>query len=185
VTQRETNDDIFATVESTEKALLLVDKLIEGGVSPDDLSVLMKADNPPPDEVQHMMNEEHAGVTLISAKDAEHDSTGSAMGIGPAATMAALPLIGFGLVAGAGGLATALFAVVGATGAAAMAGVVTNTLISKGIEPEHINAIHNGEALVGVTCPVDEKHALTIKSTILKHGGKLLASKPIPTREED
>jgi hypothetical protein len=133
-----------------------------------------REDRQPGDDIERAAK---TGISTTTAADAGAGAlkgAGWGAGIGIIAAIASLAVPGFGLVLGAGALATAIGAAAATTGAGAVAGAVTGYLKDQGME-EHVaasyeNNIRNGGALIAVTFPSGNLQEAQIREVLEKYG---------------
>ncbi len=132
------------------------------------------------DEVNDTYKSEKAakqGISTTTAADAGHAAiTGGAvgLGVGAIAAVASLLIPGFGLVVGAGALATAIGGMVATTGAGAVVGGVTGFLKDQGVE-EHVaqrygETVTGGGAILAVNVPSNDIDEAKARELLEKYG---------------
>lgn len=117
------------------------------------------------------------GISTTTAADAGHAAiTGGAvgLGVGAVAAVASLLIPGFGLVVGAGALATAIGGMVATTGAGAVVGGVTGFLKDQGVEEQvaqHYGAtVTGGGAVLAVNVPSGDVEEVKARELLEKYG---------------
>lgn len=171
-------NNIFATLPDTESATKAVGALLDHGVQPIDMSVLMKTMPVIEGEAQDLREHAQKGITVTTVGDATTGAmkgAGIGLGLGAVAAIASVALPGVGIVLGGGALATAIAGLAGATAAGAVAGGVTGYLVDQGVEPHHVQSftstVETGGALIGVTCPSGDVDGFHIRNLLEKYGG--------------
>jgi hypothetical protein len=118
-----------------------------------------------------------SGISTTTAADAGAGAikgAGWGAGLGIVAAIASLAVPGFGIVLGAGALATAIGAALATTGAGAVAGAMTGYLKDQGMEEQvaahYEKTVRNGGALLAVTFPSGNADEAQIHEILNKYG---------------
>lgn len=175
-------ETIYATFVDADTATKVVGSLLDRGVRPEDLSILVKDGTVRTDERPMDANDvrtaAETGISTTTAGDATSGAVkgvGIGLGVGVLAALAAVMVPGFGMVLGGGALATALGGVAGAGAAGAVAGAVTGYLKDQGIDDASVEqiskTIESGGALVSVSTPSGEVTTGDIEAVFQKYGG--------------
>ncbi|MEQ1935716.1 MAG: hypothetical protein ABL962_17810 [Fimbriimonadaceae bacterium] len=179
-------DNIFASLPDAESATKAIGALLDHGVQPVDMSILMKSLPSIEGEAHDVREQAQKGITVTTVGDAATGAikgAGIGLGLGAVAAVASVALPGVGIVLGGGALAAAIAGLAGAAAAGAVAGGVTGFLVDQGVEPHHVQsltaAIDTGGALVGVSCPSGDADGFHIRSILEKYGGTV---HPLPMR---
>lgn len=186
------HETIYACFIDGETATKAVGALLDHGVRPNDISVLVKdglypMENP---EGDARKSAEH-GITVSTPEDAgvgAAKGTGVGLGVGVLAALAAVTIPGVGLVLGGGALAIALAGVAGAGVAGAVAGGLTGLLKDQGVNEDqalhYSNRILAGGSLVSVYTPSNGVPAETVMAIFAKYGSSDLVparvANPVP-----
>lgn len=186
------HETIYACFVDADTATKAVGALLDHGVRPNDISVLVKdGQNPTATlEGEPQKSAEH-GITVTTAADAGAGAakgTGVGLGVGVLAALAAVAIPGVGLVLGGGALAIALAGVAGAGVAGAVAGGITGLLKDQGVsegQALHYNdRILAGGSLVSVYTPSNDVTAETVMAIFAKYGSNDLdhtrVANPVP-----
>lgn len=151
-------DNIYASLPNHESAVKAVGALLDHGVKPENISILMKTMPSIDNEAQSVRNQAQQGITVTTTEDAvEGAKKGATVGLGLSviAAIASVAIPGVGLVLGGGALATALIGVAATTAAGAVSGSVAGYLMDQGIESHHAEeftrTVEAGGALIGVS----------------------------------
>lgn len=180
------HETIYASFVDSETATKVVGALLDHGIRPNDISVLVKDGLHPLDDPEGAArkNAEH-GITVTTPADAGAGAakgTGVGLGVGVLAALAAVTIPGVGLVLGGGALAIALAGVAGAGVAGAVAGGLTGLLKDQGVNEEqaqhYSNRILAGGSLVSVYTPSNGVPAETVMAILAKYG----SSDSVPSR---
>lgn len=175
-------ETIYATFVDAETATKVAGSLLDRGVKPEDLSILvkdqvMRTDERPMD-ANDVRTTAETGLSTTTPEDAASGAmkgAGIGLGVGVLAALAAVMVPGFGMVLGGGALATALGGVAGAGAAGAVAGAVTGYLKDQGIDDVSVERIskslESGGALVSVSTPSGEVTTGDIEAVFQKYGG--------------
>lgn len=117
------------------------------------------------------------GISTTTAADAGHAAVAGGavgLGVGAIAAVASLLIPGFGLVVGAGALATAIGGMVATTGAGAVIGGVTGFLKDQGVD-EHVaqhygQTVTSGGAILAVNVPSNDVDEAKAREVLEKYG---------------
>ncbi|MEQ1823832.1 MAG: hypothetical protein ABL949_15095 [Fimbriimonadaceae bacterium] len=171
-------NNVFATLPDADSATKAVGALLDHGVEPIDMSILIKSMPVLEGEAEGIREQAQKGISVTTVGDAATGAmkgAGIGLGLGAVAAVASVALPGVGLVLGGGALATAMAGLAGATAAGAVAGGVTGFLVDQGVEPHHVQSftstVDSGGALVGVTCPSGEVDGFQVRNLLEKYGG--------------
>ena len=177
-------DTIYATFANAETATRVVGSLLDHGVKPEDLSILVTESSWREAEERRtdandVRSTAEMGVTVTTTEDAAAGAktgAGVGLGVGALAALAAVTIPGVGIVLGGGALAAAIGGIVAAGAAGAVAGAVTGYLKDQGVEPASVDKItstlESGGALVSVSTPSGDVSASTVETVFDKYGGK-------------
>jgi hypothetical protein len=170
---------VHAMFRDPEFAAKAVGALVDTGVDPHDISILIK-DAPPgwnpkitgPD----LLDQATKGLTTTTGKDAAIGAmagAGIGLGLGSIAALAALAIPGVGLVIGGGALLTAIAGAVGVSAAGAVSGAVYGFLKDQGTDETLAMAaeqdFQKGGALVSVTSPSGNVSTDTVNKVLAKY----------------
>jgi len=175
---------LYVAFDDSAQAEKAVGALLDHGVRKEDISVLV--DDPGTGKLTEDVDLEQSaniGITTTTAEDAGAGAATGAqigLGVGVLAGLAALFVPGFGLVYGAGALATAIGAIAGTTAAGAVAGGVTGYLKDQGL-PEvavsrYASYYQAGGALIEVFLPSGNVSEQIGREIVAKYGGTNLGA---------